>query len=173
MPGHHFADGIVSAPGNQLQLRNEARAKAMLVRKFHQLPQFANFPRHELTTGESVLKEASLFQPPPLIVDGRRRFIRDAQLWQRLSLHNDLLQEAIDLFFGPALARHNGDLRCEMGRWRREALAGATVSLFDVRRPKKVSGRWIAYIFSTEFPRNCDKKEVSNLSIYSHRECMS
>ena len=44
MPAHHLADRVLAAARDELQLRNERRAEAMLSGQTRELPQFANGP---------------------------------------------------------------------------------------------------------------------------------
>jgi hypothetical protein len=67
---------VLAAARDELQLRNERRAEAMLSGQTRQLPQFANGPGDVAQPGETVLQQAGFFEAPPLIVDGCRGLSR-------------------------------------------------------------------------------------------------
>jgi len=103
---HHPADGILAAALHQLQLRNECRAEPVLLHKVSQRVQLTNCPRLQSSAGERAVQPSSLFQPAALVVNRSLAFSRYAKIRQTLLVANDLSDEGLNLFDGPAFSRH-------------------------------------------------------------------
>jgi hypothetical protein len=55
MPAHHFADRVSAAARDELQLRNERGAEAIVPRQTRELPQFANRPGNVARPSSNVV----------------------------------------------------------------------------------------------------------------------